>query len=152
MRTIPPQLRQRIERLREAVNTIAHQPGGSSFGPVFDLFMDLAEDPDFRAIGETDDTAWFLPTLEMLARTLVVRPPAVFSGIAAAKVPELGLRHGAVTVNGNPGGYFTFEGDERGMFGFSRPDGQFQMMRFTLTRPPPGLAPGQLVNPVRGVQ
>ncbi len=133
MATIPPHVRARVEKLREAVNTVAHQPGSTSFGALFDSFMVLAEDPDFQQLGDADDPDRFLPTFEVIARALVMQTPITLAILAAIHVPELGLRHGAVSLNGYPGCYFSFDGDGRGMFGFARANGEMQMTRFTLS-------------------
>lgn len=115
------------------MNKTAHHQGATSFGPVFDLFMDLAEDKDFQGLCDVDDIKEILPSLQALVTAIVARPPAVLEVLGAVHIPELGLRHGAVSLNGQPGGYFAFDGDSRGVFGFQRSDGQFQMMRFTLS-------------------
>lgn len=150
MAKITPRIRRRVEKLREAVNTTAHHQGSTSFGQVFDLFMELAEDKDFQGLGDVDDLETMLPSLKALATAIVKRPPAVLAILAAVYIPELGLRHGAVSFNGQPGGYFAFDGDHRGMFGFQRADGQFQMMRFTITPLAPDERPDVLAPLVPG--
>ena len=144
MSNVPFRIRRKAEKLRERLNNVGHEPGSTSFSPIFDLFMELAADPGFSALGERDDAAEVIPTLELLVRALAQKPVVKLSLMAAVYIPELSMRHGAVIFDGQPGGYFLFDGDDRGMFGFENHRGETQMTRFTLSRVAPGEAPEHL--------
>lgn len=148
---IPSHICRRVVNLREAVNSIAHAPGSSSFGPIFDQFMDLAEDAAFRDLGEADELDHIVPTLEALAKTQAISAPATVAILGAIRIPELGLRHGAMLFNGLPGGYFGFDDDNRIMVGWSRQDGQFQMTRITISPTKPGEVPDHLGSLIKGM-
>ena len=133
MKKIPSHIRRKAEKLRHMMTSIPHEAGSTSFEPIFDLFIEMAADKAFQALGEADDASVVMPALEMLCRAVMRRQTATLALMAAVFVPELSMRHGGVLFDGQPGGYFMFDGDERGMFGFLGHDGNNRMMRFTLT-------------------
>lgn len=133
MSKIPSHIRRKAAKLREMMASIPHEAGSTSFEPIFDLFMEMAAEKAFQALGEPDDARMVMPSLEMLCRAVMRRQTATLALMAAVHVPELSMRHGGVLFDGQPGGYFMFDGDNRGMFGFLGHDGGNRMMRFTLT-------------------
>lgn len=149
--SIPPETVRRVDALRAGMNTVPHHEGSNSFSAVFDLFLDLAGDPAFLELGQADDAKDILPMLEMIGPRLFGPQAGKVTLVAGIFVPELGMRHGMLVAGVQPGYFFAFDEDRRGMMGVHSSDGQFQMTRFTMSPLAPGEVPKQLGPTLRGV-
>ena len=151
MSKTPRHYQRAIARLRELLNAAEHAPGSTSFDPVFDAFTDLANDPRFTRLGDTDTADDWLPTLLAAACALHPSLEPRIELTVAIRLPDEGMLHGGLTFRGLEGVFFAFEQDKRGMLGLRRPDGTIEMIRITQAPFAPGEAPAHLGRTIQGL-
>jgi hypothetical protein len=105
-------------------------------------FSNFVERGDFNRLGRTLSAprARFLNRALAEAYTQAADAPAVVISSQLIEIPELGLVHGALDVNGKLASVLYFDDLAMGMFVVveNSSTGEMKYMRFTAVRPSPG--------------
>lgn len=107
-------VRQQITELAHVLREAPHAPGATTFGPVMDLFFDLAEDLALGDLGEPLSDARIASCVTRTFRSLHPRESGPLS-CRLFRIADLGFVHGAALHPNHGVAFFWFDALQQGM-------------------------------------